>query len=90
MPIPKPHKGEKQDVFIQRCMKDKVMNKEFPKEKQRAAVCYDAWDKRAKHATVSVPGQAFSFAVPQTECAVVEVAEARSARPASWRFQGSR
>lgn len=39
MPIPKPHKNEKHDKFISRCMGDKVMNKEYPDQKQRYAIC---------------------------------------------------
>ncbi len=46
MPIPKPHKKEEKNDFISRCMGDDVMVKEYPDEKQRAAICYDAWDKK--------------------------------------------
>jgi uncharacterized protein len=48
MPIPKPTKDEKQDEFISRCMGDGVMVKDYPDEKQRAAICYTQWDKRGK------------------------------------------
>jgi len=44
LPIPSPS-GEGQDAFISRCMGDSVMNKEFPDQKQRAAVCYSKWRK---------------------------------------------
>jgi len=44
MPIPKPNANEAQDKFIARCMS--ALNSEFPDQKQRAAVCYDAWKKR--------------------------------------------
>lgn len=40
MPLPKPKKGEKQDAFVSRCMDDETMKSEYPKENQRAAVCY--------------------------------------------------
>lgn len=43
MPIPKPKKGEDQKKFISRCMADAVTNKEYPDQKQRAAVCFSAW-----------------------------------------------
>ena len=43
IPIPKPAKGEEQDKFISRCMGDKVMNKDYPEQKQRAAICYGQW-----------------------------------------------
>jgi hypothetical protein len=37
MPIPK--SKEKPEAFINRCMADAVMIKEYPNEKQRLAVC---------------------------------------------------
>jgi hypothetical protein len=43
-----PHAGEKQPDFISRCMGDATMNKEFPDQKQRAAVCYSYWRKSKK------------------------------------------
>jgi hypothetical protein len=43
--LPKPS-GESEDEFISRCMGDSTMNKEFPDEKQRAAVCYGQWRDR--------------------------------------------
>jgi hypothetical protein len=49
MPIPKPKKSEKQSEFVSRCMGNDTMNKEFPDQKQRAAVCYSQWgEKKAK------------------------------------------
>jgi len=48
MPLPKPRKGEKQDDFIDRCMGDEVMNKEYPDAPQRAAVCHRQWRDRKK------------------------------------------
>lgn len=49
MPIPGPKKSEKQSDFVSRCMGDNTMNKEFPDQKQRAAVCYSQWtEKKAK------------------------------------------
>ena len=48
MPIPTPNKKEKSSQeFVSRCMGDKVMNKEYPDQKQRAAICYSQY-KRAK------------------------------------------
>ena len=47
MPLPTPGKDEDQDAFISRCMANDAMKEEFPKQDQRAAVCYDLWrDKR--------------------------------------------
>ncbi len=43
--MPNPKKSEKQDDFVSRCMGDETMNKEFPDQKQRAAVCYSQFKK---------------------------------------------
>lgn len=48
MPIPKPNKGEKEDKFISRCMGDSVMNKDYPDQKERAAICYQSWKDKDK------------------------------------------
>lgn len=50
MPIPQPKKGEPSKVFMQRCMSSDVMQKEFPDQKQRAAVCYSTLRKHRKGA----------------------------------------
>lgn len=42
MPVPTPHDGESQDDFIARCMANDDMQ-EY-EDKQRAAICYDAWN----------------------------------------------
>ena len=39
MPIPKKDKKEDKGKFLERCMGDNVMKKEFPNNKQRYAVC---------------------------------------------------
>lgn len=39
MPIPKRGKNEDKKKFMERCMGDGVMNKEFPDQSQRAAIC---------------------------------------------------
>lgn len=46
MPIPKPKKYERKKKFIGRCASNKTMNKDFPKTKQRIAVCYSQWRKK--------------------------------------------
>lgn len=46
MPMPTPHKGEDEATFVSRCMADEVMNKDYPDQKQRAAVCYSQARKR--------------------------------------------
>lgn len=45
MPLPTPSSGEDQSGFVSRCMGSDTMRKEFPKQKQRAAVCYSQWRK---------------------------------------------
>ena len=40
IPIPTISKGEDEETFISRCMGDSTMNKEYPDNKQRSAVCY--------------------------------------------------
>ena len=46
MPLPKRKENEKRDIFINRCMSDKTMNKEYPKREQRFAVCNTQADKK--------------------------------------------
>lgn len=48
MPLLKPSKNEKQSEFISKCMGDSTMNKDFPDQKQRAAVCYSQFKRKAK------------------------------------------
>jgi hypothetical protein len=46
MPLPKPKKEEKENEFMNRCMGDETMKKEFPDNEQRTAVCYQQWKKK--------------------------------------------
>ncbi len=46
MPIPKPQSSESKKKFIQRCMGNNVMVKEFPDTSQRRAVCETQWSKK--------------------------------------------
>lgn len=48
MPIPKPGKKEKKSDFMDRCMEDDVMNREYPQAKQRFAICNRQWQNRNK------------------------------------------
>lgn len=48
MPLPSPNKGQSQDEFISMCMSNDVMQKEFPDQKQRSAVCFSQWRKNGK------------------------------------------
>ncbi len=42
-PLPKPRKGESKKDFISRCMSNKAMQREFPEQEQRVAVCHTQW-----------------------------------------------
>jgi hypothetical protein len=46
MPLPTPKKNQDEDSFMQDCMGDPTMNKDFKDQKQRAAVCYRQYSKR--------------------------------------------
>lgn len=61
MPIPKPSKMEKKSDFLSRCMGDDTMNKEFPKNAQRYAVCQSKWDEKKSKASsvVSIGNEEF-------------------------------
>ena len=48
MPIPKPKKEEQKSKFVQRCMADQTMRKEFKDIKQRVAVCLSQFKKLSK------------------------------------------
>ena len=48
MPIPSPRKNEEETKFIERCMGDKTMNKDYEDNKQRYAVCKTKWDKHTE------------------------------------------
>ena len=50
MPLPTPNSGESQQAFVSRCMGSDVMNREYPEQKQRAAVCYSQFRRKlARH-----------------------------------------
>ena len=46
MPIPKAKPKEKRKDYIERCMSDEVMQKEYPNEQQRLAVCAVQWSQK--------------------------------------------
>lgn len=48
MPLPTPKKNQEEDSFMQDCMGDPTMNKDFKEQKQRAAVCYRQFNERKK------------------------------------------
>jgi hydroxymethylpyrimidine pyrophosphatase-like HAD family hydrolase len=52
MPISQPKQSESENEFMQRCMSDEKMIKEYPTE-QRAAVCRSTFDEQLAAAKVS-------------------------------------
>ena len=48
MPLPKPEKNEDKNSFIKRCLGNKNIKNDFPKQKQALAVCYSLWERRNK------------------------------------------
>jgi len=52
MPIPQPKKNQNEDKYVEDCMSNSQMGKDFPNEKQRYAVCKSTFN-RAKKAKAS-------------------------------------
>ena len=46
--MPTPNPGESEQDFVSRCMANDVMNKDYPDQKQRAAVCYSQHRRKKK------------------------------------------
>lgn len=46
MPLPKPYRNEQEDEFIQRCVIDPQIVRDFDDAEQRVAVCYDIYDRK--------------------------------------------
>lgn len=63
MPIPKPSKKESKNDFISKCMGDKTMNKDYPDQAQRAAICYSQWKNKKKKskAEIKIQGDEIIF-----------------------------
>lgn len=57
MPIPNRNPDEKPKDFLQRCMSDKIMNKEYPNIKQRYAIC----NSQLKHKSKSLLSQFLDY-----------------------------
>jgi cation transport regulator ChaB len=55
MPIPIPGDKEDRDTFINRCMGDDVMNREYKERDQRYAVCTSQWEKHSKSRNFEPP-----------------------------------
>lgn len=58
MPLPKPSKGQTEKDFIESCMGNSTMNKEFPDNGQRFKVCQSLFSKSKK---ASLPMKTRSF-----------------------------
>ena len=48
MPLPTPKKNQEENDFIASCMGSETMNKEYPNQKQRAAICYSQYKRKKK------------------------------------------
>jgi hypothetical protein len=57
MPLPSPKQDEKEDDFMNRCMQNPVMKKEFPGQSQRVAVCLNQFKKGVKNAESDQEGE---------------------------------
>lgn len=54
MPLPTPRKGQDQNAFMQKCMGNETIKKDFPDQKQRIAVCLSQFKrKKAKAASAN-------------------------------------
>ena len=53
MPLPKP-RGQSKKAFLNSCMSNPAMLKEFPDQKQRAAVCYQRFGEKKSKASYVV------------------------------------
>ena len=67
MPLPHPNKKENQQEFVSRCMGNTVMLKDFPDQKQRAAVCYSQFKKHKKVKAEEMPEDEASCQACQEE-----------------------
>jgi hypothetical protein len=56
MPLPTPKKNQEEDEFISSCMSSETMLKEYPNQKQRAAICYSQYRRKKKKSEGSMDG----------------------------------
>lgn len=45
MPLPKPNPSESKQEFLDRCLSNPTMNKDFPDNSQKYAVCLSQWSE---------------------------------------------
>jgi len=62
MPLPKPKDGETQEQWIERCMSNETMKKEFPDNDQRIAVCHEKWRDKEKDSHLGAERRIVPFA----------------------------
>lgn len=48
MPIPTPRKGQTKQEFVDSCMADKAMNREYKNRDRRFAICNSQWENKDK------------------------------------------
>ncbi|MFA7286905.1 MAG: hypothetical protein WC052_04580 [Patescibacteria group bacterium] len=72
MPIPTPNADEKRSKFVSRCMNDAVMKREYPNQKQRAAICEKAFDEK-KHAALIAVMTARNFTPCQIKAEIARI-----------------
>jgi len=53
VPIPKPKPNEDEEKFISRCMSNNTMKSEFPKHKQRLAICYSQFRRKKEKVEIT-------------------------------------
>ncbi len=63
MPLPSPRKKtQTKQQFMSSCMSNSVMVKEYPDQKQRAAVCFSQWGEKTKKASSVIATATDEFA----------------------------
>lgn len=48
MPLPKPQPNQDKNTWMQSCMSNETMKREYPDTKQRVAICYSQWRNKNK------------------------------------------
>lgn len=54
MPLPKPHKGQDRNSFINSCMQNKHIQNDFKNNMQRVAVCENLYRKHKKKSNANL------------------------------------
>jgi hypothetical protein len=68
MPIPSKKPNENQNSFVSRCMSNETMKKEYPDEKQRAAVCLSQTRKKTKGNLLDQVLEILGFSMSCQDC----------------------